>query len=49
MKPTVIYIRVSTIKQVENGLSIDNQLKQLRDYKIVLDLVETNYIFLLST
>ena len=32
MKSTIIYIRVSTQRQVENGQSIENQLKRLRDY-----------------
>lgn len=32
MKNTIIYIRVSTQRQVEHGKSIENQLKRLRDY-----------------
>ena len=32
MKSTIIYIRVSTVNQAENGLSLENQLNRLRDY-----------------
>jgi len=32
MKTTIIYIRVSTSQQAENGLSLENQLKRLREY-----------------
>ena len=32
MKTTIIYIRVSTSQQAENGLSLENQLNRLREY-----------------
>lgn len=41
---TVIYLRVSTTQQVENGLSLDNQLARLQSYATVHGLTNIKII-----
>lgn len=44
MSATVIYLRVSTAKQVENGLSLENQLSRLQAYALVHGLNDVKVI-----